>query len=58
LEQLDSIAAGIQSSIGNVAAGSLFATAQSLAMGGCAILMKIITAFGAFIGGKMGADFF
>ena len=55
LEQLGSAAACIQSLIGNVAAGSLFATAQSLAMGGGAILLKTI---GAFIGGVFGAAFF
>jgi len=53
-----SFAAWIQSLIGNVIAGSLFATVQSFAMGGCAILLKIIMAIGAFIGAAFGATFF
>ncbi|KAH8980744.1 hypothetical protein EDB86DRAFT_2978724 [Lactarius hatsudake] len=44
-----SIAAGIQAGIGNVAAGSLFATAQSVAMRGA--LSGVITAVGTAIGG-------
>ncbi|KAF8262293.1 hypothetical protein EI94DRAFT_1743919 [Lactarius quietus] len=44
-----SIAAGIQAGIGNVAAGSLFAGAQSVAMGGA--LSGIVTAIGTAIGG-------
>ncbi|KAH9067535.1 hypothetical protein EDB87DRAFT_3643 [Lactarius vividus] len=43
------MAAGIQAGIGNVAAGSLFATAQSVAMGGA--IPSIITAIGAGLGG-------
>lgn len=34
MELIGSIAAGLQAGIGNVAAGSLFAAAQSIAMGG------------------------
>ena len=49
LEHLGSIAAGIQSSIGNVAAGSLFAGAQSVAMGGA--LPAAVTAVGAGVSG-------
>ena len=37
------LAAGIQSSIGNVAAGSLFATAQGVAMGaGIPVLVQTV----------------
>ncbi|KAH9036235.1 hypothetical protein EDB85DRAFT_1889048 [Lactarius pseudohatsudake] len=50
-----SIAAGIQAAIGNVAAGSLFATLQSIAMGGA--LHGVLAAIGGFIGGIMGALF-
>ena len=57
-EQLGSFAAWIQSLIGNIIAGGWFATAQSFAMGGCAILLKIITAIGAIIGAVFGATFF
>ncbi|KAH8994543.1 hypothetical protein EDB92DRAFT_288237 [Lactarius akahatsu] len=44
-----SIAAGIQAGIGNVAAGSLFATAQSVTMRGA--LSGVVTAVGTAIGG-------
>ncbi|KAI9441746.1 hypothetical protein H4582DRAFT_2073887 [Lactarius indigo] len=43
-----SVAAGIQAGIGNVAAGSLFAAAQSVAMGGT--LSGVVTAVGTTIG--------
>jgi hypothetical protein len=54
------MAAAIQSSIGNVAAGSLFATAQSVAMGGAfpamgSVIASGITSVGAYLaipGGK------
>ncbi|KAH9174459.1 hypothetical protein EDB89DRAFT_1953217 [Lactarius sanguifluus] len=46
---IGSIAAGIQAGIGNVAAGSLFATAQSVAMGGA--LSGVITAVSTALGG-------
>lgn len=36
-----SVAAGIQAGIGNVAAGSLFATAQSLGATSCLILLWV-----------------
>ncbi len=42
------MAAGIQAGIGNVVAGSLFATAQSVAMGGA--IPAIITAIGGGVG--------
>jgi hypothetical protein len=48
-----SIAAGLQAGIGNVAAGSLFAAAQSVAMGGA--LSGAVTAVGAGIAGITGA---
>ncbi|KAH8980745.1 hypothetical protein EDB86DRAFT_2978725 [Lactarius hatsudake] len=50
-----SIAAGSQAAIGNVAAGSLFATLQSIAMGGA--FHGVLAAIGGFIGGIMGALF-
>ncbi|KAI0289367.1 hypothetical protein BC826DRAFT_1107082 [Russula brevipes] len=43
-----SLAAGWQASIGSVAAGSLFATAQSVAMGGA--VPTIVSALGAGVG--------
>jgi hypothetical protein len=46
-------AAGIQAGIGNVVAGSLFATAQSIAMGGAVPLA--VTAAGAGITGVTAA---
>ncbi|KAH9046770.1 hypothetical protein EDB84DRAFT_1464251 [Lactarius hengduanensis] len=46
-------AAAIQAGIGNVAAGSLFATAQSVAMGGS--IPTVITAIGAGVGAVIGA---
>ncbi|KAH8994542.1 hypothetical protein EDB92DRAFT_1849784 [Lactarius akahatsu] len=46
-------AAAIQAGIGNVAAGSLFATAQSVAMGGS--IPTVITAIGAGVGAAIGA---
>jgi hypothetical protein len=49
LELVGSIAAGVQAGIGNVVAGSLFAIAQSIAMGG-AIPAAISAIFAAFIG--------
>jgi len=57
---LGSTAAAIQSSIGNVAAGSLFATAQNVAMGGAfpamgSVIASGFTGVGAFLvipGGK------
>ena len=48
-----SIAAGLQAGIGNVAAGSLFAMAQSVAMGGA--IPAVFTAFGAGVGAAAGA---
>ena len=47
------LAAGAQAGIGNVVAGSVFATAQSVAMGGA--LPGVITAAGAGIAGVAGA---
>ena len=47
------MAAGIQAGIGNVVAGSLFATAQSVAMGGA--LPVAVTAIGAGVAGIGGA---
>lgn len=43
-----SIAAGMQAGIGNVAAGSAFAVAQSIAMGGA--IPAVVTAIGAGVG--------
>jgi hypothetical protein len=48
-----SVAAGLQSNIGNVVVGSLFATAQSAAMGGG--VPAIVTAVGTGIAGVAGA---
>lgn len=50
---LGTLAAGIQSSIGNVAAGSLFATAQSVAMGGGIPILWTIC--GGVVGAVVGA---
>jgi len=47
------LAASIQAGIGNVVAGSLFATAQSVAMGGA--IPAAITAIGASVGAAGGA---
>lgn len=52
-EYVGSIAAIIQAAIGNVAAGSLFAFLQSLAMGGA--LSGALAAVGGFVGGILGA---
>jgi hypothetical protein len=43
------MAAGLQASIGNVVAGSLFATAQSVAMGGA--IPAVVSAAGGVGGG-------
>ena len=48
-----SIAAGLQAGIGNVAAGSLFAMAQGVAMGGA--IPAVFTAFGAGVGAAAAA---
>ncbi|KAH9081433.1 hypothetical protein EDB83DRAFT_543311 [Lactarius deliciosus] len=48
-------AATIQAGIGNVAAGSFFAMAQSAAMGGA--IPAVFTAIGAGLGGLIGAVF-
>ena len=50
---IGTLAAVIQSGIGNVAAGSLFATAQSVAMGGA--IPTVVTAIGAGVGSAVGA---
>jgi len=50
---LGSLAAGIQSGIGSVAAGSLFATAQATAMG--AGITGAISVFGGVLGGLAAA---
>jgi len=47
------IAAGLQAGIGNVAAGSLFAMAQSAAMGGA--VSSVVAAAGALGGGGTAA---
>ena len=52
-ELLGSIAAGIQAGIGNVAAGSAFAVAQSIGMGGA--IPAVVTAVGATFGAGVGA---
>jgi hypothetical protein len=52
-EYAGSIAAAIQALIGNVAAGSLFALLQSLAMGGA--LGGALGAIGGIVGGIIGA---
>ncbi|KAI0289369.1 hypothetical protein BC826DRAFT_1107084 [Russula brevipes] len=48
-----SVAAVWQASIGNVAAGSLFAVAQSIGMGGA--ISSIVTAIGASVGAASAA---
>jgi hypothetical protein len=48
-QHIGSIAAGLQAGIGNVAAGSLFAAAQSVAMGG--MLTGVLTGVGTAFGG-------
>ena len=53
LELVGSIAAGVQAGIGNVVAGSLFAGAQSVAMGGA--LPGAITAVSSAVSGVTGA---
>jgi hypothetical protein len=53
LELIGSIAAGLQASIGNVVAGSLFAALQSIAMGGG--VPAAITAVGGLGAGAAGA---
>ncbi|EPS97649.1 hypothetical protein FOMPIDRAFT_1024943 [Fomitopsis schrenkii] len=47
-----SMAAAMQSSIGNVAAGSLFATAQSISMGGA--IPTIVSGIGGLTGAGLG----
>ena len=49
---LGTLAAGIQSGIGSVAAGSAFATAQSIAMGGSLVIAQAI---GGTVTGIVGA---
>ena len=49
MNTLGSMAAGVQAGIGNVAAGSLFATAQSVGMGGA--IPAVVTAVGAGVAG-------
>ena len=53
LDIVGSIAAGIQAEIGNVVVGSVFATAQSVAMGGA--IPNVVTAAGACAGAAAGA---
>jgi len=55
-ELLGSIAAGIQAGIGNIAAVSAFAVAQSIGMGGAVptIITAIAAAIGASVGGGAG----
>ena len=53
LEPIGSIAAGLQAGIGNVAAGSLFAAAQSMAMGGG--IPAVVSAVGGLGAGAAGA---
>ncbi|KAG6892963.1 hypothetical protein C0992_011715 [Termitomyces sp. T32_za158] len=48
---MGTIAAGIQAGLGNVAAGSAFALAQSIAMGGAAVPAYGILAGGSIAGG-------
>lgn len=48
-QHIGTIAAGLQAGIGNVAAGSLFAAAQSVAMGGT--ISGVVTAVGTAVGG-------
>jgi hypothetical protein len=52
-ELLGSIAAGMQAGIGNVVAGSLFAAAQSVAMGGA--VPAVVSAAGGMSMGAAGA---
>jgi len=56
--QLGSTAAAIQSSIGLVAAGSTFALAQSVAMGGAVPFLWMLgaAAVGALLGGALGGS--
>jgi len=51
-EPLGSIAAGVQAGIGNVAAGSAYAAAQSIAMGGA--IPTVVSAFGGGLGASIG----
>jgi hypothetical protein len=53
LEPIGSIAAGLQAGIGNVVAGSLFAAAQSAAMGGG--VSAVVSAVGGLGAGAAGA---
>jgi hypothetical protein len=46
-----SIAAGLQATLGNVGAGSSFALAQSIAMGGAAVPLFGVVIGGAVVGG-------
>ena len=48
-----SLAAMIQSTIGNIAAGSLFAVLQSIGMGGA--IPTVASAIAAILGGRVGA---
>ena len=48
------LAAGIQSGIGPIAAGSLFATAQSVAMGGA--IPTVFSVMGAGVGAAVGSQ--
>merc|ERR1712215_666334 len=51
-----SLAAGIQSGIGNVASGSIFAFAQSVSAGGLGLMGKAVAAVGGtYLGAKGGA---
>jgi len=52
LEPIGSIAAGVQAGIGNVVAGSMFATAQSMAMGGG--IPAVVSAIGGIGAGAAG----
>jgi hypothetical protein len=52
-ELLGTVAAGIQAGIGNVAVGSAFAAAQSIAMGGA--IPTVISAVSAGLGAGIGA---
>lgn len=47
-----SLAAAIQASIGNVAAGSAFAIAQSVAMGGMSVWAWLSAAIGGMVAGQ------
>jgi hypothetical protein len=53
LEPIGSIAAAVQAIIGNVAAGSLFALLQSMAMGGA--IPALVSALGGVCWGAIGA---